>query len=1085
MPRFRPVALSLSILSILIFSTFCLAASRDRISAPIVAAQTTRLAGGVPMKARPEFDRGPVEASLKLNHVTLLTVPSPSQQKALNKLLADQQNPHSPSYHQWLTPEKYADRFGLSQNDIGKITAWLQSQGLTVVRTARGRNFVVFSGTAAQVESAFQTQIHSFEVDGESHFSNVTPLAIPTALSGIVVGVRGLSNFLPKSNALRSKHDYSLPLGGGKFDFFLAPGDIATMYDINPLYTAGIDGTGQKLAVIGETDVYLADINDFRSGFGLSQISGCTTTVNDVIKVPCDTTNFKYVVVTGDTDPGTPNSIQDDLPEADIDIEWSGATARNAQIIYVNAPDLAGSGVYDSMYFTIDNQLAPVMTMSYTFPCELAEAEGGFFAADEAEFQTANSEGITFLNSSGDTGAAECDYQSNLAINGYAVAYPASSPEVTGVGGTLIPHTEYNATYWSTTTGTDGGSALSYIPELVWNDAQEMGAFCVANPTNSFCINVGITSWSDAQNALGILAGGGGVSNCFTINGSNVCTGGFPQPAYQQGLSIPGQTTPVRFTPDVSLLASVYWPGFIICTAGDELGGPDSTSSCDPGGATGITNNLNNYGFTFGGTSISSPIFAGIVTLLNQYLQGSASNGLGNINPTLYALAATPSNGAFNPVITGNDGAYCTPGTPSSQHAALRCPSTGPNAGFLGYDASIVDPATNYNLGTGLGSVDANKLALAWAANRPTSTVTVNASASSVAQGTSVTFTATVAGTSPTGSVSFFLNGSSTALSTVTAISGVATYSTTTLPVGIDTITASYSGDGYNAPSTTATAATVDVVSPDFTLPGSLSAPASASPGQTTTTTMQVQAVGSSTFPATVTFACSGLPAGATCSFNPTQIASGASSPQSVQVTVTTAGPFTGAAADTRSRQAHNQNPRLWLPLTIPLAGVVFVGLGGRKISRRYKIAGLCLTLVLTGILVACGGGGGSTPTPVAVSVSPASVTTLWPNLSGAPSQTQQFTASVTGSTNTAVTWAVAGGSANGTIDSSGLYSAPTAVPAGAVTVTATSQADPTKSGSATVNIKTPTPAGTSTVTVTVTEGTVTHTTTFSLTVGS
>src|ERR1019366_5213988 len=98
-------------------------------------------------------------------------------------------------------------------------------------------------------ESAFQTQIHRFEVDGGTHFANVTPPAIPTALSGVVVAVRGLSNFLPKSNALRSKHNYTLPVGGGKNAFFLAPGDIATMYDINPLYTAGIDGTGQKLAV--------------------------------------------------------------------------------------------------------------------------------------------------------------------------------------------------------------------------------------------------------------------------------------------------------------------------------------------------------------------------------------------------------------------------------------------------------------------------------------------------------------------------------------------------------------------------------------------------------------------------------------------------------------------------------------------------------------------------------------------------------------------------------------------------------------------------------------------------------------------
>jgi hypothetical protein len=994
MPRFRPVALSFSILSILILSTFCLAASPDRIAGPIAAAQTTRLAGGVPMKARPEFDRGPVEASMKLSYVTLLTVPSASQQKALNKLLADQQNPHSPYYHQWLTPEKYADRFGLSQNDIGKITAWLQSQGLTVVRTARGRNHVVFSGTAAQVESAFQTQIHRFEVDGETHFANVTPPAIPTALSGVVVAVRGLSNFLPKSNALRSKHNYTLPVGGGKNAFFLAPGDIATMYDINPLYTAGIDGTGQKLAVIGETDVYLADLNDFRSGFGLSQISGCTTSGTDVITA-CNSTNFQYVLVTGDTDPGAPDSVGDDLPEADIDIEWSGATARNAQIVYVNAPDPNGSGVYDSLYFTIDNDLAPVMTMSYTAPCELAEALGGFFAADEVELQAANSEGITFLNSSGDTGAAECDYGNNLAIFGYAVAYPASSPSVTGVGGTLIPHTEYNATYWSTTTGTDGGSALSYIPEYQWNDAQEMGAFCTDPnlPPNGFCTNFGITSWSTAQNVLGILGGGGGVSNCFTIDVNGGCTGGFPQPSYQAGLSIPGQTTAVRFSPDVSLLASVYWPGFIVCTAGNELGGPDSTSSCDPGGATGILNNLNNFGYTFGGTSISSPIFAGIVTLMNQYVNGSASTGLGNINPALYALAAIPSNKVFNPVTTGNNGAYCTAGTPSDQPAALRCPSSGPNAGFLGYDASKFDATTNYNLATGLGSVDAFNLVTAFA-------------------GTDFAV-------------------ASTGSSTLTVSSGQttpATYEFSLSPM---------------APATS------------FSLP--------------------------------INFSCSFSPADPTlsnssCTFDPSSIAAGQGT-TNVTLQIATVGPNPSATGPAKSR-ADNRSP--WLPLSLPLAGIVMAGIAGRKLSKSSAIVSLCFGLVLLGMLVACGGGSSAPPPPISVAVSQGTPSSLYPNNTGWPSQTATFTATVTNdSASRGVTWTASSGSIASTGATTATFTAPTiasGLPSTA-TITATSVADSTKSGAAIETLKPATVPRTYTVTIHATDGLNAHTQTVQLVV--
>ncbi len=133
------------VLSILTLSTLSFAAAPDRITVPIASSQLMRLSAGVPMKARPQYDQGPVDPSLKLGYMTLLTVPSASQQKAINQLLAQQQDPHSPQYHHWLTPDQYADRFGLSPNDVQKLTTWLQSQGFTVVRVARARNFIVFS----------------------------------------------------------------------------------------------------------------------------------------------------------------------------------------------------------------------------------------------------------------------------------------------------------------------------------------------------------------------------------------------------------------------------------------------------------------------------------------------------------------------------------------------------------------------------------------------------------------------------------------------------------------------------------------------------------------------------------------------------------------------------------------------------------------------------------------------------------------------------------------------------------------------------------------------------------------------------
>jgi subtilase family serine protease len=1080
------------VLCVLIFSTFAVAAPPDRITTAVDSSQIIRLSGGVPQRAQPLFDRGPVEPSFKLGYMTLLTIPSASQQRAIDQLLAQQQDPHSPQYHKWLTPEQYADRFGLSSNDLTKITVWLKSQGFDIVRVARARNFVVFSGTAAQVESTFQTPIHTFENDSEKHFSNTSSPSIPAALSGVVIGIRGLSNFRPKSNAVHAKPDLARPdytTSGGYL--YLAPGDIATIYDLTPLYTAGYTGSGQTLAVMGQTDVYLADLNDFRSGFGLSSISGCTTNSKNIITA-CNSTYFKYVLV--NSDPGSPTS--GDLGEADIDIEWSGAVAQKAQILYVNAPDPSGNGVWDSWYYAVDNNLAPVITMSYTAPCELAEAEFatsgvGSFTADEAELKAANAEGITFLNSSGDGGAAECDYSTNYPINGYAVAYPASSPEVTGVGGTLLSYPDYTSTYWKTSNNTNGGSALSYMPEAAWNDAQEWSEYCTAVPSDPACSgNPGLNSWATAQESyVGVVAGGGGLSNCFKETGG-VCAappnGGFAQPAWQQSLSIPSQTTAVRLSPDVSLLASVYWPGFIVCTPVEEVtqGSTNTASTC----AGGISSAISTYSSIFGGTSISSPMFAGIVTLLNHYLVKNgvqSAAGLGNINPNLYQIAAVNPS-AFHQVTVGSIGVFCQPGTPTNQPAVLQCPSSGATPGFLGFDASNFDTTTGYNLATGLGSVDANVLATVWESSKTVPSVTISASPNSIAYGKSVLLTATVSTSATAGAATgtvTFLNNASTTLGTGTLdSSGVATLSTTSLPSGTDHITASYAGDLYNQPFTSPTAAIVTVTAPTFTWTTS-STSHSVLAGQTTLAySFTVTPTSDNSFVGGVTFGCAFAPADSTltnssCVFSPASIAAGTSSPSGTPVTlkITTKGPNTGTGSQLRQR-SEKRSP--WLPLALPVAGMIMLGvIGGAasgKVAKSTAVALLCLSLVLAGIMLACGGGGGSTPPPpISVSVTPSSAVQLYANEAGNmwPSATQQqFSALVNNSTNQSVTWSVAS-SADGSVDSTGLYTAPVTVPSPAtVSVTATAAADATKSGSGTVSILAPTAVGAFTVTVSATE---------------
>ncbi|MGH9496315.1 MAG: Ig-like domain repeat protein, partial [Candidatus Sulfotelmatobacter sp.] len=812
-------------------------------------------------------------------------------------------------------------------------------QGFTNVHPARGRNWVSFTGTASQVQAAFDTEIHRYNVNGEMHYANATEPMLPAALSGIATGFRGLTDFRPRPRATRRARPnwVSSTLGD-----FVAPGDIATIYDINALYSAGFDGTGQKLAVMGQTDVYLADINDFRTGFGLSSIS-CTTGSTGLITA-CSDPHFKYVL--DGTDPGP--SISGDMGEADLDLEWSGAVARGAQIIYVNSTD-----TFTSYHYAIDNNIAPVISLSYGF-CELDDSN---LTADETELKQANTEGITFVNSSGDSGAAECDYfqtvtSANLATQGIAVSYPASSPEVTGVGGTAVTLAAWNSpTYWGSTNGTNGGTALSYVPEQVWNDDLEIFQYCQANPSNLFCTQGGnmaqpgwvpITSETAAQNDIGLSSSGGGASNCTThTNGANrVCTAGsgFAKPSWQT-VTISGQTT--RMSPDVSFLGTPNFPGYVFCTPLSEITSSSSTaSSC----ASGITTAVNTYLSIIGGTSASAPVFAGVVTLMNQYLAGSSSAGLGNVNPTLYQLALTPANGAFHPVTSGDNNVACQVGSPANQPVSYRC-----TAGVIGFSASNSDATTGFNMVAGLGSIDVNKLATAWAASRTSTTTTLTPSSTTPFQGESVTLTANVTPTTATGSVTF-KNGS-TVLGTSSLSGGTATLSTTSLPVGTDTVTAVYGGSGTLNTSTSS--ASTLTVAPAFALTADA---ASFQVAQGSNVDATVTVTLTAGFTGTISFTCTD-PAPASICTPPSNI----NASQDVSFHLTTTLPT--AKLD----RPFDRGSRIFYAVLLPgLFGIVFIAGSRKRSTDAMRVLGLIAVLGASTLWMAsCGGssGGGGTGT--------------------------------------------------------------------------------------------------------------------------
>src|SRR3984885_13788806 len=370
--------------------------AQNRIEQPIVAGPISPVAGTVHPLARPQYDQGPVASSMQLQGMTINFNRSAAQQASLAALLTAQQSPSSSSYHQWLTAAQFGEQFGMSQQDLDQVGAWLQSQGFTVNKIAESRTSIRFSGTAGMAEQAFHTQIHKYIVNGETHFANATQISLPNAFASTVSRVGGLHDFKPQPRLVRpagTKTDSTPPhfTSGISGDHFLAPGDFAVIYNANPLYSAGYTGSGRTIGIMGQTDIVMADITDFRTAAGLP------------------TNNPTVFLIPGSADPGI-GDASGDINEADLDLEWSGGAAANATIVFVNS-----TAVFDSLDYAIENKIngvqIPILSISY------GDCEPDWTSTDlssmEASFQQANAQGQTVLSAAGDNGAADCDEQTN------------------------------------------------------------------------------------------------------------------------------------------------------------------------------------------------------------------------------------------------------------------------------------------------------------------------------------------------------------------------------------------------------------------------------------------------------------------------------------------------------------------------------------------------------------------------------------------------------------------------------------------------------------------------------------------------
>lgn len=704
----------------------------------------------------------PAEPDTRMERMMLVLGPSDAVQPQLRALIDSQHDKKSVNFHKWLTPEQFGERFGPARQDIDAITSWLQQKGFDSIKAARGRGTIEFSGTAGAVQQAFGTQMHYYQFKGKKHLANNSDLSIPRAMSGVVRGVN-LQNFTFSKPSLVGRFPVARSSGGklvrtdpdansGNGSNFLAPGDYANIYDINPLYKNNIDGTGTTIAVIARTNIELADIETFRQAFNLPP-------------------NDPEIVLNGQ-DPG--QVLSDDLVEASLDAEWTGGLAPKAHIkLIVSASTTVADGAFLSEVYAVDNNLADIMSVSFN-ACEQDFTPDGvaFFSA---LYQQAAAQGMSVFVGTGDAGAADCEFagfNGGPATTGLAVNLLASTPFNTAVGGTQFNENGNQANFWSPNVGPGFVSALGYIPEVVWNESCDP----TVNP-NCFPPGSGLFTFAGT---------GGGVSTVY------------PKPSWQSTTLTGVPNDNARDLPDVSLTAATH-DGYIFCLTLFE---PCVLES------SGKQVQLNSAGIV-SGTSASAQTFAAFMALIDQ--QQGGRQGLANY--VLYKLAAqenfsncnssnrtdptqpAPAGCIFNDTTVGNNG------VPGNDTLSAPVPP-GDTVGQVGYNAT-----PGYDSATGLGSVDLANLANAWGTVtfRGTSTALSTIGSATVQHGQPISFNVNVKSLSgsgiPSGAFVLIAKNAPAAFNNTLVGSGILADGAfsgpiSTLPGGEYQVVAHYGGDG-------------------------------------------------------------------------------------------------------------------------------------------------------------------------------------------------------------------------------------------------------------------------------------------------
>jgi subtilase family serine protease len=356
----------------------------------------------------------------------------------LDRFLADVGNPRSAAYGHYLTPQQFDAAYGPTKAETEQVVSFLRGKGLHV--TDSSGQVVDATGTSAQLDSAFSTTlgVYTDSTEHRQYFANDRAPLVPASIAGVVQGVVGLDNHTVKHHsATPAAAPAAAPTG-------LGPSSLRSIYNTAPI---GADGTGQSVA-LWEFDGYKqSDIAAYDQNYALGSTAPTT--------VPVDGQNY-------DSSPG------DGQAEVSLDIEIVQAMAPKASTLVYEAPN-TDQGEIDMAKAIVTDNKVQVTSISWG-SCE-PDTTASTMTSTDNQLKQGAAQGISFFSASGDSGSKDCT-RSSSGAGVVAVDFPASSPNVTGVGGTTLT-TGSNSTYgsetvWNNSHGATGGGVSKQFPAPSW-----------------------------------------------------------------------------------------------------------------------------------------------------------------------------------------------------------------------------------------------------------------------------------------------------------------------------------------------------------------------------------------------------------------------------------------------------------------------------------------------------------------------------------------------------------------------------------------------------------------------------------------